>query len=405
MKVRRTLLKLTNPPLRESLSMALSNPSGATHLYTRENIHAIEWPSTADGDYARRYLLPMLLNDPQKYIKNVYNTKLMLAKVDNVIIPITISDFHPDNTYTVSPYSHYVSYGALEEVKHLNNPLLEMLIKLIMKPVAQYFKNAELDKVVYVNNYLLSTNLYPSITGEQLKALTEALPKWFPDRVIVFRSVDQKKNPHVYDALEKNQYQMVLSRQVWYMDPVEASRTRQYKEDMRVLRRHGYEIVDGKDLNDDELRRALHLYNLLYLEKYSYYNPQFTFEFMKLARDEEILHLRALKRAGKINAVMGFFIRNGTMTQPLFGYDTSLPQDEGLYRLLTLITLQEGMKRNLLVHASGGVGKFKKVRGGKSVIEYNAVFSKHLPLWRQRPWKLIKAVSKYAIPYFQKMDF
>ena len=46
------------------------------------------------------------------------------------------------------------------------------------------------------------------------------------------------------------------------------------------------------------------MYNLLYLEKYSYYNPQFTFEFMKLARDEEILHLRALKRDGKINACL-----------------------------------------------------------------------------------------------------
>ncbi len=126
---------------------------------------------------------------------------------------------------------------------------------------------------------------------------------------------------------------------------------------------------------------------------------------MKLARGEEILHLRALKRDGKINAVMGFFIKNGAMTQPLFGYDTSLPQEEGLYRLLTLITLQEGLQRNLLVHASGGVGKFKKVRGGKSVIEYNAVYYKHLPAWRQRPWKLIKAISKYAIPYFQKKDF
>ena len=198
---------------------------------------------------------------------------------------------------------------------------------------------------------------------------------------------------------------MALSRQVWYMDAEEASRTRQYKEDVRVLRKHGYEIVNGKELSDEELERSLHLYNMLYLEKYSYYNPQFTFEFMKLARDNEILHLRALRRDGQINAVMGFFVRNGVMTQPLFGYDTSMPQEEGLYRLLTLITLQEGLQRNLLVHASGGVGKFKKVRGGKSVIEYNAVYHKHLPAWRQRPWKLIKAISKYAIPYFQKMDF
>ncbi len=374
-------------------------------LFTRENLNTIEWPSTPDGDYACHYLLPMITDGPQTYIRNVYNTQLMIAKVDETIIPITLTDFHPENTYTCSPYSHYVSYGGFEEVRHLNKPLLEALIKSIMHPVAWLFRFTELDKVALVNNYLLSTNLYPSITATQLQVLCEALPKWFPDRVIVFRSVDRRKNPLVYDVLKQKGYNMVLSRQVWYMDPVEASHTRQYKEDVRVLRKHGYEMVEGKDLSNNDLQRAVHLYNLLYLEKYSYFNPQFTFEFLKLARDEEILHLRALCRNGEINAVMGFFIRNGVMTQPLFGYDTSLPQEEGLYRLLTLITLQEGLKRNLLVHASGGVGKFKKIRGGKSVIEYNAIFSKHLSRKRQLPWKLIGKIGELAIPYFQKNDF
>ncbi len=374
-------------------------------LFTRENLNTIEWPSTPDGNYACHYLLPMITNGPQTYIRNVYNTQLMIAKVDETIIPLTLTDFHPENTYTCSPYSHYVSYGGFEEVRHLNKPLLEALIKSIMHPIAWLFRFTELDKVAFVNNYLLSTNLYPSITATQLQVLCEALPKWFPDRVIVFRSVDRRKNPLVYDVLKQKGYNMVLSRQVWYMDPVEASHTRQYKEDVRVLRKHGYEMVEGKDLSNNDLQRAVHLYNLLYLEKYSYFNPQFTFEFLKLARDEEILHLRALCRNGQINAVMGFFIRNGVMTQPLFGYDTSLPQEEGLYRLLTLITLQEGLKRNLLVHASGGVGKFKKIRGGKSVIEYNAIFSKHLSRKRQLPWKLIGKIGELAIPYFQKNDF
>jgi hypothetical protein len=379
---------------------------GSPVLYTRENISSIEWPSTPDGDYARRYLLP-IMESPQRYIKNVHNTEVMLAKVDDVILPITLTDFHPENTYTCSPYSHYVSYGGLEEVRHLSQPLLEWLIKIIMRPVASYFRYSELDKVAYVNNYLLSTNLYPFIVGSQLNVLGESLPALFPDRAIVFRSVDRRKNPLVYDLLKQEGFDMVLSRQVWYIDPLEASRTRQYKEDARVLRRHGYEILEGKDLTDDNLCRAVDLYNMLYLQKYSFFNPQFTFEFLKLARDEEILHLRALRssRDGHVNGIMGFFIRNGAMTQPLFGYDTSLPQEEGLYRLLTLITLREGLQRNLLVHASGGVGKFKKIRGGKSVIEYNAVFVKHLPRKRQIPWKLLKKVGELVIPYFQKNDF
>lgn len=373
-------------------------------LFTRENIHTLHFPQTDDGDYARRYLIP-LMDDPQRYIRNVFNTQLMAVKVGETIIPITVTDFHSQNTYTVSPYSHYVSYGGFEEVKHLENPLAEFLVKLVMVPAAWYFCFTKLDKVVFVNNYLLSTNLYPSINSDQLSALSEALIKWFPDRAIVFRSVDQKKNPHVFDTLRSLGYDLVLSRQVWYMDPVASLKTRQCKEDVRVLKKTGYEVVSGKDLSDDELHRAVHLYELLYLQKYSYYNPQFTIEFLKLARDQETLHLYGLKKDGQLNAIMGFFVRNGAMTQPLFGYDTSLPQEEGLYRLLTLVTLQEGVKRGLLVHASGGVGKFKKVRGGESVTEYNAVYTKHLSKRRQSPWKLIGWISKFAIPYFKKMDF
>lgn len=374
-------------------------------FFTRENIHALQFPPMEDGNYARRYLLPLITDDIQKYIRNVYNTQLMAVKVGETIIPVTVTDFHPQNTYTVSPYSHYVSYGGLEEVKHLENPLAEFLVKLVMYPVAWFFRSTELDKVVFVNNYLLSTNLYPSVNSEQLSALSEALIERFPDRAIVFRSVDQKKNPHIFDALKGLGYDLVISRQVWYMDPVASLKTRQCKEDMRVLKKTGYEVVDGETLSDDELHRAANLYELLYLKKYSYFNPQFTVEFLKLARDQKILFLYGLRKNGRLDGIMGFFVRNGAMTQPLFGYDTALPQDEGLYRLLTLVTLKEGLKRGLFVHASGGVGKFKKVRGGESVTEYNAVYTKHLPKRRRSPWKLIGRLSKFAIPYFKKMDF
>jgi len=374
-------------------------------LFTRENIHTLPFPQTEDGDYARRYLLPMVMDGAQKYIRNAHNTEVTLAKVDDVILPITLSDFHPDNTYTVSPYSHYISYGGYDEVKHLNNPFVEALIKLLLFPVAKFFRAADFDRVAYVNNYLLSTNLYPSVNSNQLSALSEALIRWFPDRAIVFRSVDQKKNPHIYQTLEGLGYDMALSRQVWFMEPDECVQSRGFKEDRRALRHIQYEIVEGAEFSDADLERSADLYDMLYLEKYSRFNPQFTFEFMKLARDAGTLHLRALKQDGKINGVIGYFIRNGAMTLPLLGYDTSLPKEKGLYRLLTQLKIQEGLRRNLLIHSSSGVGKFKKARGGKSAIEYNAVYSKHLPVRRQMPWKLLKAITKYAAPYFQKMEF
>jgi hypothetical protein len=374
-------------------------------FYTRENADQIVWPETADGDYARRYLLPFLSDGPQAYIRNVHNTELIAAQVGETILPLTVTNFHPDNSYTCSPYSHYISYGGYEEVKQLDNPPVEALIRAALHPVAWYFRRAGLDRVVYVNNWLLSTNLYPRLDEATIHALAQALPERFPERTVIFRSVDERVNPLLLETLRGESYRMILSRQVWYMQPEWALRTRQVKEDARVLRHHSYEVVDGKNLTDDELDRCLELYNLLYLEKYSYYNPQFTPAFLRLARDAEILHLRALRRDGQINGVMGFFVRNGLMTQPLFGYDTRLPVDEGLYRLLTLITLQEGLERNLLVHASGGVGKFKKIRGGKSVIEYNAIYDQHLPAHRRLPWRILQQISGAAIPVFQKNDF
>ncbi|MBV5343531.1 GNAT family N-acetyltransferase, partial [bacterium] len=71
------------------------------------------------------------------------------------------------------------------------------------------------------------------------------------------------------------------------------------------LRNHKYEIVNGGDFSNEDLMRSVDLYNMLYLEKYSYFNPQFTFEFMKLARDEKALHMLALKRDGRMDGVMG----------------------------------------------------------------------------------------------------
>lgn len=374
-------------------------------IYTRENIDSLHWPSTSDGEYARNYLLPMIQDGPQKYIRNVHNTEVMVAKVDETLLPITVTDFHPENTYTVSPYSHYISYGGYEEVRHLENPPVEALVRLALHPVAAWLRRSDFDRAVFINNWLLSTNLYPSITATQLEVLSEALIHRFPDRAIVFRSVTESRDPHIRQTLEARGYELILSRQVWFMDPEEARRTRQYKEDARVLRRHGYEIVDGQSLSDDDLCRAVELYNLLYLQKYSYYNPQFSEHFLRLARDKGTLTLRGLRRDGKLNGIMGYFARNGLMTQPLFGYDTSLPQDEGLYRLLTLVTLQEGLARGLMVHASGGVGRFKKLRGGRSETEYNAVYTRHLPRARQRPWQVIKWIGDLAIPYFKKMDF
>ena len=81
------------------------------------------------------------------------------------------------------------------------------------------------------------------------------------------------------------------------------------------------------------------------------------------------------------------------MTTPLLGYDTSAPEEAGLYRTLTIMISRVARERGLLLNCSGGVGDFKRKRGAVTHIEYNAVYTRHLPWWRRVPWNVAKFVG------------
>ena len=65
--------------------------------------------------------------------------------------------------------------------------------------------------------------------------------------------------------------------------------------------------------------------------------------------------------------------------------------------------LLEAKNTGNLCHASSGVGRFKKLRGGIGTEEYNLLFMRHLPPARQRAWRLIQWIlDTVAVPVIQK---
>ena len=367
---------------------------------------AVDWPATADGDEARQYLEPLLQRGPETYIANAH-TALCALRAGPLLLPVTAADFHPDNSYVCSPYAHYISY-AVQEFSNLKNPPVEAGLRLLFRPLGAYFRRSRLDQVVYVNNWLLSTNLYPAGAAEQAAAIVDGLAAEFPDRAVVFRSVDERANPDLFAALRARGCRMVFSRSVYYQDVASdhVQRKRQYREDLKLFKRTPYQVVDGAALSAAEAGRVLELYGALYLDKYSRYNPRFTLEFIRLALAERLLHVRALARDGRIDAVLGYVARRSYITAPLFGYDLRLPRELGLYRQLSTLISLEGLARGATVHLSAGVGSFKRIRGGLPALEYNAVYDAHLPAWRRRPWALLQLIAdRLAVPVFQKYGF
>ena len=107
-------------------------------IYNREQVEEIPWPKNADGEYARVFLTPMLKDGTKKYIENV-DTELHVIVVGDKVAPMTLNSREFDNCYVVSPYSQYVHY-ALDELKELRSPLLELVLKALIQALSVIFK-------------------------------------------------------------------------------------------------------------------------------------------------------------------------------------------------------------------------------------------------------------------------
>lgn len=374
-------------------------------LFSAQNQSELTFPDSQDGQYAASYLSHFLAHDPSYFIQNV-QTSLHVLRHKALTLPLTMNRFSPENSYVCSPYTHYVQY-AHEEVPKLPNLPLRWVANGLLRSLDGIFRACHFDECVYVNNWLLSTNLYPQMETEDIRHISEFLISAFPDRPIVWRSVDGLGNPILMDTLQKLGYRMAFSRQVFYQFPENGQilKVRNIENDLKLYRKSSCQWLDHEDLQEKHIERILLLYKDLYLDKYSHFNPQFTFSFIQEAIARNWLRFRCITLEGEIVAVLGSFQRRGTMAQPIFGYDTTLPQALGLYRLLTARTFLDSVENDWIIHASAGVGRFKKTRGGRPALEFNAVFDQHLPLSRRFPWAFIeKVLGKIGIPLLQKYE-
>lgn len=375
-------------------------------FYDAETIDELPWPETEDGRYAKAFLYPLIKQQPAHYIHNVQTT-FMAMTIDHLVLPISINEAEYENSYICSPYTHYVSY-AKQELVLLRNPLLEKGLAYVLSGLGGLLKASKINKTVHVNNWLVSTNLYPEIKPDQLKELFSFVKDRFPDHTIIYRSLNETNHQELMEAFRSLQFKMVASRQIYLVHPAKrhslnAKARWLLKRDYGLLEQHGYEVLEGKQLTDEDIPRLLELYNALYLQKYSMYNPQFNERFFALALKKEILQLHAIRKNGRIDAVLGYFCRNGVMTTPIFGYDLSVPQEIGLYRMLSALLYRIALENGHFLNESSGAAQFKRNRGATSEIEYSAVYDAHLPFYRRFCWSFLEAIiNRIGIPLLQK---
>lgn len=331
-------------------------------------------------------------------------TAVKVVAVDGLPIPISVNEAEYANSYVCSPYTHYVSY-AHEELALLNNRLLEGTLAALLRGMGHLLRTARFNRVVQVNNWLLSTNLYPPVNPDQLLKVLDFLRCEYPGYTILFRSLSQETSGPIMDALSSYGCKWVPSRQIYLLQHPAGSKAKWLvKRDRALLDKHGYTVEGPDQITEEDIPRIVELYELLYIDKYSEHNPKFTAVYIRLALEKRTLHVHGLRKNGRLDAVLGFYSREGAMTAPLFGYDTSLPQSTGLYRMLSAVLIDLADSRGELLHESSGVGQFKRNRGAVAATEFSAVYDKGTSWLNRSGWAFLGLLlRRVGIPLIQKL--
>lgn len=356
-----------------------------------------------DARKAAAYIRLIAADGVASSVANARGTMLALVVDDAVVLPLFVPDAgSADNTaYTSSMYAHYVSY-ARAELRELRSPIIRGLAAVALVPVAAMLRAARIDEAVYINNWLLSTNLYPALAPAAVEAVTAAVAARFPGRHIVWNSINEHTTGALHARMRDLGYLPLFSRSIWTQDVYEGLGSRiehVLRRERRLASRSEHRFRgsrSGRDGTDPD--SAADLYRRLYVEKYSPHNPQLTSRFMAETDHAGVVDYEILADGrGEAVGVIGHIEVNGVLTTPVLGYDLDRPREDGLYRILSIRLQDKARDLGLVFHSSAGAGEFKKSRGSRNRIEYRMVVLDGVPRWRAALVRCVAALAERVV--------
>ncbi len=352
----------------------------------------------------RRWFRPLLEHGSTFCALNL-ETEFAFLRTPTMELPLSINETEWDNSWICSPWNHYVTY-AKEEIARATGGAVAVIAAMFLDGIGVWLKRSQFNKVVMVNNWLLSTNSWPTWDAHDLPEVIKALTTRWPDHAILFRSLNGRESGPLIASFEGAGGRLVPSRQVWWYEAGSkaVAKSPDFRKDVSLLQRGDLAVIPDEELQLGDFPELLALYDSLYLGKYSRHNPQFTESWLRHLHTEKLARFTALRNAeGALIGVEACAVLNGILTSPIVGYDPDQPQSLGLYRRLAALPILEGGRLGLPLNLSAGVGRYKALRGGEAVMEYIGVFDRHLPFSRRLPWKVIGLISRRLLaPYVRK---
>lgn len=316
-----------------------------------------------------------------------------MVETGDLSMPVTCSSSMRDNAWVVSPATTYGSYAA-EESDRLAPSWTRPSLRSVIAWASREMHATGLDRAVSVNNWLVSTNIYPELEQQMVGALRDECIERWPTQSIWLRSLNWTQHGAWLKALIAAGFHLIPTRQVYLFHGLEANRRSNLRHDLELTRKTTLQPVENRDFLHADYARSERLYAQLYLEKYSSLNPAYSAEFLRSWHESGLLCMSGWRDGdGSLQGVVGMFSQGPVSTAPIVGYNTQLPQSLGLYRLLMAQVFQRAMETQGVLNLSAGAGGFKRLRGGVPAIEYSAVHARHLPARTRRFLRMLQAVT------------
>ncbi len=335
------------------------------------------WPGSSMLE--RAYLTAFAEAGSRAMIANL-RTRVYGLKAGAQIFPLTVNDAEYGDAYVCLPHTAYALY-AREELDLVDTGMWRPALRLLAAATGGLMRAIKINRIVHLNNWMLSTNLHHGWDGKDLPEIRARLVAAFPRHIIAIRSINHWSDAPLAVSLIHDGWQLLPSRQIYVTDDLTRNWApkRDSKQDLRLLRQTHYQQDAMEELRPGDTERIAQLYGLLYLDRYSKLNPQFTPAFIEMTHRTGLLHYRGLRDCeGVLVAIVGCLIRGGVLTTPIVGYDTALPRTHGLYRLACVLLTQIAQSAGVRLNSSAGAATFKRLRGARPELEYSALFTAHL---------------------------
>lgn len=338
---------------------------------------------------AHQMLRKLLSRPPTDFVDNVI-TKINVLSFENDVWALTVNEKEYSNALICSPYTTYVAY-PLQALKKFKKMWVKALVLLNTGVMALLCRLTKFNQVVQVNNNLNSLIRHPKVFSNRLPGLTLKLIRRYPTHAINFFRVNEILDSELLSALKNAGYLIFPDRVAHVFFPEKDCIRRSHtKRDLSLLKKTSYTIVPHDELTSIDVNRLAQLYRKLFIEKHSKHNPVYTASYFREAVRNNWHHYTAFRNPdGRIDGFISWFIKDDIMVCGPLGYDNDVDRKTGIYRQLVALCLKYAHDNHIIFNMGGGSDEFKLNRGSVGTLEYTAVFCKHLPLYRQIPWRLL----------------